>query len=394
MKKKLILICIICMGLFLCGCEGEMNSVNKEESPLADSSDTGEFGVKYCAVSELKRTKISDISFKADNLKLPSEVDFSSIGEVAVLDMETEQTDVKKKKKYCEKLFGIAHKELWKKKNNLLVYDNKKEKKYCAIGEAGFLCYSNDEKSEYTMKESYNLKKDDVSAVKIELRDGEQPLSLMCIRATKWLADNMEIKGFNYKITRACVNEKTGEDSTNFPKLLELSAEYEYKGIPVCNFSTSYNNNQMEIPKKTDDNHDDGQPKPELAVFPFGVQLQCTATDELTYFSNLGGRLKLKEAEKVDQVVDLESAIKIVHEKLSGMTYSFDDIVPLYILSPWECSSGQNGFEPGVRVTGTPVYAFIIKDAKGSSMKPNCGEYYCFVDMISGNFGTNFDGSF
>lgn len=43
MKKKLILISIICMGAFLCGCEGNLNSANKKsvnnkESPTADVS--------------------------------------------------------------------------------------------------------------------------------------------------------------------------------------------------------------------------------------------------------------------------------------------------------------------------------------------------------------------
>ncbi|MCI8364047.1 MAG: hypothetical protein HFG34_03735 [Eubacterium sp.] len=387
MKKKLFLMCIICIGVYLCGCEGELKTAYKGESPPADSPGQGTFGVKYCSVSELKRTKMSDITYKADNLRLPAEVDFSGIGEVAVLDMETEQNDVMKKKKSCKKLFGIGGKEIWKKENDLLVYDDEKERQHCVIGEAGFLCYSKYEKKEYeySMKESYDLRREDISEVKVGLKDGAQPLLLMCNRARKWLEDNMEIKGFYHKVADAYILEQSGEDSSDSPEMLELSVEYEYKGIPVCNFSS------LDLGKGP--NKEDGVVDVQPSVFPFGVRLHYTASDEMKFFSNLGGRLKLKEAEKMDQIVDLESAIRIVHENLSGLTYRFDDIVPLYILNPSEIQSGQSGFKPGIRVKGTPVYAFIRNVKKGSSeIEPNCGEYYCLVDMISGEFRTNFDG--
>lgn len=395
MKKSLFFICTICMGIFLCGCEGELKTVNKEKSPPAESSDQETFGVKYCAVSDLKRTKMSDITYKADNLKLPDTVDFSCIGEVAVLDMETEQKDIMKEKKKYEKLFGIGGKDIWKKKDDLLVYGDKKEKQYCAIGEAGFLCYSNIGKKEYTMKKRYDLRQEDISEVRVGLKNGAQPLTLICTRARKWLEDNMEIKGFYHKIADAYIMGQSGEDSSDSPEMVELSIEYEYKGVPVCNLNTPLSALRG-VSNKKDGGHDE-KPMIEMepSVFPFGVQLQYTDSDELAFCSNLGGRLKLKKAEKVDQVVDLESAIRIVHENLPGLTYRFEDIVPLYILCPSEIQSGQTGFKPGIRVEGTPVYAFILNRKTGSSMKePNCGEFYCLVDMISGNFRTNFDGSF
>ncbi len=398
MKKSLFFICIICMGIFLCGCEGELKTVNKKESSPEESSDQGTFGVKYCAVSELKRTKMSDITYKADNLKLPDTVDFSRIGEMAVLDMETEQIDVMKEKKNYEKLFGIGGKDIWKKKDDLLVYDDKKERQYCAIGEAGFLCYSNIGKKEYTMKKRFDLRKEDISdsEVRVGLKDGAQPLSLICTRARKWLEDNMETKGFYYKIADAYIMGQDGEDSLDSPEMIELSVEYEYKGMPVCNLNTPLSDLRGVSNKENSGHNDDQQMiETEPSVFPFGVQLQYTASDELAFCSNLGGRLKLKEAQRVDQVVDLESAIRIVHENLSGLTYRFEDIVPLYILCPSEIRNGQRGFNPGIRVEGTPVYAFILNKKTGSSMKePNCGEYYCLVNMINGDFRTNIDGDF
>lgn len=396
MKKKIILFCIICLGVFLCGCEGELKTVKKEESPPAESSDQGTLGVKYCAVSELKKTKMSDITYKADNLRLPDTVDFSCIGEVAVLDMETEQIDVNKKKKVYENLFGLDGKDIWKKEDDLLVYDDKKEKKYCLIGETGFLCYSNTGKKEYTIKKRYDLRKEDISEVRVGLKNGAQPLTLICTRARKWLEDNMEIKGFYHKIAGAYIMGQGGEDSSDSPEMIELNVEYEYKGIPVCNLSTPLSNLRG-VSNTEDGGHDDDQPmiETEPSVFPFGVQLQYADSDELAFCSNLNGRLKLKGTERVDQVVDLESAIRVVHKNLSGLTYRFNDIVPLYILDPSEIQSGQSGFKPGIRVKGIPVYAFILNVKKGSSMiEPNCGEYYCLVDMISGNFWTNIDGAF
>lgn len=206
----------------------------------------------------------------------------------------------------------------------------------------------------------------------------------------------MEIKGFYHKITGAYIMGQGGEDSSDSPEMIELNVEYEYKGIPVCNLSTPLSNLRG-VSNTEDGGHDDDQPmiETEPSVFPFGVQLQYADSDELAFCSNLNGRLKLKDAERVDQVVDLESAIRVVHKNLSGLTYRFNDIVPLYILDPSEIQSGQSGFKPGIRVKGIPVYAFILNVKKGSSMiEPNCGEYYCLVDMISGNFWTNIDEAF
>lgn len=400
MKKKLILISIICMGAFLCGCEGNLNSVNKnsvnnKESPTGDVSTAGHTDVKYCTVSELRKTKISDIEYQADNLKFPSEIDFSGIGEVSVLTMETEKIDVKEKQAFYAKLFGVGEKGLWKnekeKNGNILSdYDDKENKTCCVVGEAGFVFYSNScgEEKEYEMKESYNLKQDDISAVKVGLKDGDQPLSLMCTRARKWLEDNMKIKGFDYKLTEARVLGQSGKEQKGTSKLLELSAEYEYKGISVCNFNSDFT--EREFLEKREDGIEI-----EPSVYPFGIEMKYTALDKLSSFSNLGGRLKLNEAEKQDQVVDLESAIKIVHQNLSGLTYRFDDIVPLYILKPQRMQGGENSFKAGIKVKAEPVYAFIIKDYRESTgIKANCGKYCCLVDMVSGNFSTNFDGSF
>lgn len=220
------------------------------------------------------------------------------------------------------------------------------------------------------MKKRYDLREEDISEVRVGLKNGAQPLTLICTRARKWLEDNMEIKGFYHKIANAYIMGQGGEDSPDSPEMIELNV---------------------------DGGHDDDQPKIETepSVFPFGVQLQYADSDELAFCSNLNGRLKLKDTEKVDQVVDLESAIRVVHKNLSGLTYRFNDIVPLYILEPSEIQSGQSGFKPGIRVKGIPVYAFILNVKKGSSMiEPNCGEYYCLVDMISGNFWTNIDGAF
>lgn len=398
MKKKLILIGIICMGVFLWGCEGKLSSDNKDSAnrkdEAADPSAAGSFGVKYCSVSELRKTKMSDIDYQKDHLKLPSEVDFSSVGEVAVLHMESEKIDVKEKQAFYAKLFGIGKKGLWKNErerngNILSDYEDKENKKSCAIGEAGFVCYSNTagEEKEYEMKESYNLKQDDISAVKVGLKDGDQPLAPMCTRVRKWLEDNMKIKGLDYKLTEARVLKQSGKEQKGAPRLLEFSADYEYKGISVCNFNWDLTEREFIGGKE-------GDIEFESSVYPFGIQMQYTASDELASFSNLGGRLKFNEAEKLDQVVDLESAIKIVDENLSGLTYRFDDIVPLYILKPQRVQGGENSFKAGIKVEAEPVYAFIIKDDKEStSIKANCGKYCCLVDMVSGYFLTNINGS-
>lgn len=111
------------------------------------------------------------------------------------------------------------------------------------------------------------------------------------------------------------------------------------------------------------------------------------------FFSNSVGRLKIDSAEKVSEIVDLESAIRLVNREVSGFhQLKIDKVLPLYALYPKYNTEEELISFPGQKVEGRPVYAFIIKEVEDKSefgITKNNACKVVFVDMVTGEVCTN-----
>lgn len=93
---------------------------------------------------------------------------------------------------------------------------------------------------------------------------------------------------------------------------------------------------------------------------------------------------RIDSSEPVWKIVDLESAVRIVKEKLSGFeSLHFTKIIPLYV--PY---LGKMGGGPGTQIEVRPVYAFLIEEEQKPQqtgvVKCNSCHNFLYVDMVTG----------
>lgn len=82
--KKLLLAFLGCVCI-LSGCQETPDQVKKNMNGYGESKQIDLEGVDYCSPQELKNVDIEDITYKPDNLALPSKIDFSDVEDVGVV---------------------------------------------------------------------------------------------------------------------------------------------------------------------------------------------------------------------------------------------------------------------------------------------------------------------
>lgn len=127
-----------------------------------------------------------------------------------------------------------------------------------------------------------------------------------------------------------------------------------------------------------------------------GAHLNYEGRDKLTFFANYDGRINFVSAEPVEKVIDLESAARLVNEKIAGFNkFKVSKLLPMYALCPQYKEEGVFAFStPGQEIVGRPVYAFLVNmeyagiSDFGIHVTP---EHYALVDMVTGEITTDFE---
>lgn len=341
--------------------------------------------IKYCTVDELKEIKIADITVKLDNMTLPDEVDFSNIDMIEELDMAFDDNYLESGKQFLE-VFNINKSTLVDEGETFtgktVTYDSEKEKKYFTIEDNGFMSFVSgityelvNSDLQQSVEAKYDLDVDDISEENVQFESGNVKLHQIRTKAEDWLERYLPASDFEYEVSDIYVrNFKDGDDEYN---QISLFAEIEYKGIPfnAYGIETGFDGTSGKVNLMT-----------------YGVNMNYEE-EKLTYFSNGVGGLKINSSKKVDKIIDLESAVKIVNEEISGFNkLNISKIIPIYALYPQYKSSEEQFSYEGQKVEGRPVYAFIINEGEDDSVlgiyKSNSCKFI-FVDMITGEITTN-----
>lgn len=375
----------ICAGVMCCGCQKTPDEVKQRIKMYGDNKQIMSEEIKYCTVDELKEIKIADITVKLDNMTLPDEVDFSNIDMIEELDMAFDNNYLKSGKQFLE-VFNINKSTLVDEGETFtgktVTYDSEKEKKYFTIEDNGFMSFVSgitykavNSDLQQHVEAKYDLDVDDISEENVQFESGNVKLRQICTKAEDWLKRYLPTGDFEYEVSDIYVrNFKDGDDEHN---QISLFAEIEHKGIPcnVYGIETGFDGTSGKVNLMT-----------------YGVNMNYEG-EKLTYFSNGVGGLKINSSKKVDKIIDLESAVKIVNEEISGFNkLNISKIVPIYALYPQYKSSEEQFSHEGQKVEGRPVYAFIINEGEDDSVlgiyKSNSCKFI-FVDMITGEITTN-----
>lgn len=383
MKKIKVLFSLFLIGLLLCGCQETPEKVKENMQEYGDNPQVESSEITYCSAAELKESKMPEIT--GSNLSFPKEVDFSHIEDVEVLSLSVEKNFLEDNnvEKYA-KLFGVDKRKLKKEGaetpwGQMLSYDNERTGNYLNISKNGGMARMAGELYDVkpnVVEKKYNLDKDDISKVKVTLTDGTVNLSKLCKDTEQWLEDNMQIDGIRYKISDVYVRKS--EEKQEAPRTLSMLAEYDHKGIRF--------NYHMKSESVEDENFE----TKDITTF-LAAELGMADSGIPSYFSR-NINVAIDSAEQVEQVVDLESAVNIVKEKMSAFgVFKISEILPLYMLN-----LGKNAEKPGAQIEARPGYAFLIteehKDDKyfGILKMNNCKHYF-FVDMVTGELITDLE---
>ena len=370
-------------GLFLCGCQATPEEVKENMKEYGDNQQKEASEITYCSKESLKAAKLPEVT--GSSFSLPEEVDFSDIEDVEVLHLSIEKNFLTDSniKKYTT-LFGAEREKLEEQDGgesswgNQLIYDNKAEQNYMHMMKNGGLvrmagqaydCGPN------VIERKYNLNREDISQVNVILADGEVSLSKLCKNTEQWMEENMHIEGIRYKISDAYVRK--AENSSDQERTLSLCAEYEYKGI-------RFNNHAM--PLTVEDKNFNSKV---LTTF-LSVQLSHDDTGIPSFFSR-NMNVAIDSTEPVEKVVDLESAVRIVRDTLSGFgAFHISEVLPLY-----ELKLEDNCEAPGAEIEARPVYAFLVKreheDSNLGILKIGECAHYFLVDMVTGELTTDLE---
>lgn len=384
-RLKFGILLIVC--LLLCACESAPKEVEQDMKKYGNNEQLKETKVKYCTVEELGKTDIKKVKERNPGIDIPDDIDFSDIKEVNLVTTKYDDNYIDKNREEYTKLFGVDNNRLKESENGnngggkYLIYEDKEQ--YFCIGDEGFLAnISGKLNSDAKIKDSkvigqYNLTKDDISDINVDFRSGRVSLKEMVSKTEDWYKDNFESKTVDYKITDVIIRKVEYEDE--FIVQLSLCGEFFYKGMVFNNhFSTfveNYGSNYS-------------------SYVTYCTQNEYTDVDDVDWFTINNSTFEILDANKINKIVDFESAVRIVKEKLSDFrTIKFADVVPLYA-SIIKGEEGKDSIISGLELEARPVYAFLVgqdiqSDTGCNISVPSKYKNVVLVDMITGELFTD-----
>ncbi len=383
MKRVEIFLAVLCAAVYLCACQEAPREVEENMKKYGDNPQLESSEITYCSVDEMKQAKLPEIT--GSNLSFPEYIDFSEIEGVEILQLSLEKDFLNEGnvKKYMELFEGNLNEIKSRKKSDemgfggaIIEYENEEEQKYISILENGGMVHMAGLSYTYfpnKIEHKYQIDKEDISNVNVLLRDKEVNLDELCKSTEEWMQENFPIKGIQYKISDAFVRKMDDTDA----RKVSMCAEYEYKGIRLDDHTMPQMEEKWDL-------------STECVTTNLVVQMEYDAANIPSYFSRNEGFV-IDSTEKVEKVVDFESAVKIVNETLSGFgTFEITEVCPLYALYV----EGDSNM-PGARINARPVYAFLVQ-APGEEpgmgiLKFGTCKNFFLVDMVTGELVTDSD---
>ncbi len=373
----------LCLGVLLCGCRDVPEGVKENMGRYGENPQKEVSEITYCSIEELREMNVPDIDTGC--LLLPPEVDFSGVEEASLLsiscydDFLTEENVAK----YAE-LFGVSRDGFVEGHDNYFgdreYYDDSESREYVNVMQNGGISHMGGwayDGASGILEQEYDMAKDDITGVKVRLKDGEADLSELCSSVETWAEENMPVEGVSQRVSGIAVREPEEGERDGDARRVAMCIDYVYKGIP-------FNSRTAGREESEDGYHS------ELVTTSICAQLEMDAQEGPPAFFSRNEGFRVVKAEPLEKVVSFESAVRMLSETLSGFgTFRISTVMPLYDLYP-----DRNSTAPGLRIEARPVYAFLVeeKDDNGFGLiNAWKNRYFFFVDMETGEMTTNLE---
>ena len=394
MKKKIILIvemlCFFTMYFFT-GCQKVPLEVKERMKEYGANDEKEAVDMHYIKVASLDALEVDTCSIKTDNMILPEKISFHGIKEISNLDCRYIKAHTDNRDELVQMFFGtqVSWEKYVDEENKdyfFYDYDNPEKRLYIGVQDNGLTTFLREDIYDVNFHGAFSKpgrvirleQERDLSSVPVDL-DGQKTDALEESKyVVKWLEENWcsydSAFAFQPKtlITRAC-----GEH-----EMLSLFLEREYKGVPL----SSYTDLLEDIDDRT-----------VQVRTSAGIGIAMTAHERIDSFTNLVGILKITDEKTIEEIIDLESAVRLAEREISGFKkMEIADVRIIYDLyNDYDYKKKHSMADsPGNKVIAKPAYSFVINtETKEESDSVNENELYSYinVDAVDGSVDYNLD---
>ena len=382
--KKLLLAFLGCVCI-LSGCQEAPDQVKKNMNGYGESKQIDLEGVDYCSPQELKNVDIEDITYKPDNLELPSKIDFSDVEDVGVVYFKAKEKFTDNRDEFAD-FIGKGDVD-WERSETAgggwNFYDKDSEGWIQDNGTFGFWLgrYNQYVRSDNYLKITNRvyLGREDCPDLVCNLDGTSVSLKDVIAGTDRWVNEFKYLKGdLTYKAKTVYV--RTDDQGNDY---VGLFYQPMYKGVGL-----SYLTYPM------DNNISGGGVV--IVAMTSGVDLDVekpdTVSDCVTQLN-----VDVESEDMADKVIDFNSALKLVEEKMSGFNrLNVVEVRIEYVLRPLYDPEKESVEDEGIIMEARPVYSFLIPngyqedDFSYSFSDEENGLVYINVDMIDGTVTDDF----
>lgn len=382
MRKILMgVVVIICL---LTGCQQAPEQVQERMNSDADMQQMQETDCTYCTVEELKNISIDMVSYKPGNISLPDKIDFSDLEAVGTVTFQAQENYMDKREEIAE-YFGVDNPrwEFYEESTNWCQYDGEKET--LVVDDNGEWAYECGRLYQSVLQDTLprtvkklHLNREDITGIECRFDGKMESLENSIAYANQWLNRCKYINhDFDYKLRTIYVREYP--DGENH---LSMLYQMMYKGVGL-----SYITYGMLV---------DGQGEVIINAINSDVEMDMENSSTVTGFT-ISNHVNVIREEMVSEVIDFESALRLVEEKMAGFSkLNVAEVRIEYVLEPqYDTSRSDNAYSSGVVMEARPVYAFWIPHGGSDDSDYGICEsnemVYIYVDMLDGTVTDDFE---
>lgn len=397
--KKMILIFALILTFAVNGCAAVPDEVKKDIKNYHGENnniDPKNFKFTYINTSDLKDSSQKAIEKNYKQFNISQNIEFTSFPE-EINQMEFKYTD-NFEENYIDilKMF-FTQQELNSQEINLnssksgsksYSFFNENNRVYGCVSDNGFVSMLKPDAFDISFSYNdpnikiYHADRNEDLSDTYQLKNGSCSVKDAVDYINNWFKTNYKkiAPDYDYRVKTVIVRKHENYH------LFEIHTEIFYRDIPLDNLSMEAETDEENL-------------KMHMIYTSNNVTIQMLNVNQIDSFTNGTGILQPVKAEKIEECISLESALKFCETTFTDFrNITISDIGIKYTTSPdYDYINNQEPYAPGISVASRPVWEFIIDVSPSEFLREGeintYGEVrkYIYIDILTGELHYNLD---
>ncbi len=397
--KKMILIFALILTFAVNGCAAVPDEVKKDIKNYHGENnniDPKNFKFTYINTSDLKDSSQKAIEKNYKQFNISQNIEFTSFPE-EINQMEFKYTD-NFEENYIDilKMF-FTQQELNSQEINLnssksgsksYSFFNEKNRVYGCVSDNGFVSMLKPDTFDISFSYNdpnikiYHADRNEDLSDTYQLKNGSCSVKDAVDYINNWFETNYKkiAPDYDYRVKTVIVRKHENYH------LFEIHTEIFYRDIPLDNLSMEAETDEENL-------------KMHMIYTSNNVTIQMLNVNQIDSFTNGTGILQPVKAEKIEECISLESALKFCETTFTDFrNITISDIGIKYTTSPdYDYINNQEPYAPGISVASRSVWEFIIDVSPSEFLREGeintYGEVrkYIYIDILTGELHYNLD---